>query len=123
MNKKAFLEFIKKYGLIAVTYLKNEFGESVKEAFRLSWKFFVDTLWNSIKDEVNSKLKSTVKFIEFYFNSTDYEEKEKAVIDTLMKNISLPLPLKPFRGVLKKILKNKLKKVVSKSLKKLNTLT
>ena len=71
-------------------------------------------------DEFTARIKSTIEFIEQFFKSDSYKEKEKVAIDTLFKNVNLPIPLRPFKPLLKKILRNKVKKLVSKYLKKLD---
>jgi UDP-galactopyranose mutase len=92
----------------------------LKETFEKTKTYFINLLWDSVKEEFTCRVKSTVEFIETFFESPDYKEKEKAVIDTLFKNVNLPLFLKPFKPLLKKILKKKLRKLVEKYLKKLD---
>ena len=123
MSKKVILEFLKKYGLLFLGYFKGKIWSKVKEVAKDEYDHFKEALWNSIKADVKEQLQTTIVFIETFFNSPNYKEKEEAVIDTLMKNIKLPVYLKPFRGALKRILHNKLKKLVEKGLKKLNSLS
>ncbi len=60
-------------------------------------------------------------FVECFFDSPSYKEKEEAVIDTLFQNVDLPIVLRPFKPILKKILRNKVRKLIEKYLKKLHT--
>lgn len=121
MDKKIFIDFIKKYGMTFLLYFKDKFGPQIKEGFKKAWQAFVNTLWDSVKDDFKAEVNSTVQFIEYYFNTPDYKEKEEAIINVLMKNVQLPLVLRPFKGLLKNIFRNKLRKLIEKTIKKLNT--
>ena len=122
MSKKVILDFLKKYGLILITYFKSKLWEKVKKEFKKSYDQFKESLWNSIKEDIKAQLKSTIAFIEEVLNSAEYKTKEEAIINTLMQNVKLPFFLKPFRGAIKKVLHNKIKKLVEKNLKKINAI-
>lgn len=123
MNKKIIMDFIKKYGMAFLLYCKEKFGPQIKESFKKAWQSFVDTLWDSVKDDFKAEITSTVQFIEHFFGTPDYKEKEEAIIDVLMKNVELPLVLRPFKGLLKSILRNKIRKLIEKTIKKLKAKT
>ena len=120
MDKNSLKEIAKQAGYYILAYFTHYLWPIIKEALLKTKDYFIGILWDSVKDEFTSTAKSTVEFVERFFNSTDYKEKEKTVIDTLFQNVNLPLPLKPFKPLLKKILKNKVRKLIGKYLKKLD---
>ena len=120
MKKKFFNELIKHLIPYVTSYFTHYILPLIKESFIAAKEHFINLLWEAVKEEFTTRVKSSVEFIEHFFDSPDYKEKEKAVIDTLFKNVNLPLFLKPFKPFLKKILKGKLHKLISKHLKKLN---
>ena len=120
MDKKLLKEMAKQAWYYVLSYFTQYLWPIMKEALVKTKDYFIDILWDSVKDEFNATAKSTVEFIERFFDSPDYKEKEKAVIDTLFRNVDLPLPLKPFKPLLKKILRGKVRKLIGKYLKKLD---
>ena len=120
MDKKLFTEAMKQAWHYALAYFTHYLTPILKETFEKTKTYFINLLWDSVKEEFTTRIKATVEFIETFFDSPNYKEKEKAVIDTLFKNVNLPLFLKPFKPLLKKILKGKLHKLIEKYLKKLD---
>ena len=101
-------------------YITHYLVPIIKENALKTKDYFIDLLWNSLKTEFANRAKSATEYIEKFFNSPDYNQKEKEVIDILFRNVNLPLFLKPFRPILKRILHKKVQKLVSKYLKKIN---
>lgn len=122
MDKKIIIEALKKLGVQLVNYIKTELWGKVVDAAKEAFKVFVDELWDSVRDEIHDKLQSAITFINYYFDTEDAKERQEMIIETLMQNIELPILLKPFRGLIKRILRSKLEKVVQEGLKKLNKL-
>ena len=121
MDKKLLKELIKQAWFQVIAYITHYLLPIIKDALIKTKEYFISLLWETLKEEFTTKAKSAVDLIEKYFNSSDYEEKEKAAIDALMQKVNLPFLLKPFKPILKKVLKGKLKKLVEKYLKKLGT--
>ena len=122
MDKKIIIEALKKLGVQLINYVKTELWGKVVDAAKEAFKVFVDELWDSVRDEIHDKLQSAITFINYYFDTEDAKERQEMIIETLMQNIELPILLKPFRGLIKRILRSKLEKVVQEGLKKLNKL-
>lgn len=121
MDKKIFKELAKQTWYYILAYFTNYLLPILKDCLKQTKDYFVGLVWNSVKEDFATKAESAVQFIEHFFNSESYKEKEKAAIDTLFKNVNLPLFLRPFKPLLKKMLKNKVRELVEKYLKKLNT--
>ena len=84
-------------------------------------EYFINKIWESVEEEFTTKARASVKFVKHFFTTLEYKEKEEAAIDTLFKNLKLPLPLRPFKPLLKKILKKKIHELVTSLLDKLDT--
>lgn len=119
MDKKLIINFLKKYGLIAIGYLKEKFGNKILEALKSAWSHFLEFLWNSIKEDVKAQVEETCEFVNQFLDSPDAKEKENVILENLMKNIHLPVVLRPFKPLLKRILRSKLENLVRKTLRKL----
>ena len=120
MNKEALKVLAKQLGHYVLAYFTHYLFPIIKESFLRAKDYFIDILWDSVKGEFATSAKSAVEYIEKYFNSLEYKEKEKEIIDLLFKNVDLPLLLKPFKPLLKKILNKKVNKLIRKYLKKLD---
>ena len=80
MDKKLFKEIAKQAWYYTLSYFTHYLFPLIREALLKTKEYFINLLWDSIKDEFTTRAKSAVEFIERYFNSSDYKEKEKAVI-------------------------------------------
>lgn len=118
MNKKIFQELIKQVWYYVLAYFTNYLFPILKDSLEKTKNYFINLIWDSVKEDFAGKAESVVKFIDEFLKSDSYKEKEKAAIDTLFKNVNLPLFLKPFKPLLKKLLRNKVRKLVEKYLKK-----
>ena len=120
MNKTVLKELIKQAWYYIRAYIVSYLIPILKETLEKTKNYFIDLLWESVKEEFTAKAKVAVDIINEFFNSPDYAEKEKAVIDTLFKNVNLPVLLKPFKPILKKVLNKKIDKVIKKYIAELN---
>lgn len=120
MNKTVLKELIKQAWYYIRAYIVSYLIPILKETLEKTKNYFIDLLWESVKEEFTTKAKVAVDIINEFFNSPDYVEKEKAVIDTLFKNVNLPVLLKPFKPILKKVLNKKIDKVIKKYIAELN---
>lgn len=103
-------------------YFRTFLFPQIKEAFLEAKDKFLEDLWNRIKDDVHAHAEQAISFVKEYVESTDYQVREKVAIDTIFKKVNLPLPLKPFKPLIKHIFKQKIRALVGDSLRKLDTL-
>jgi uncharacterized protein (DUF2461 family) len=101
-------------------YFRTFLFPQIKETFLEYKDKFLEDLWNRVKDDVHKHLQASIDFAQEYFSSAEYEAKERIVIDTIFKKVQLPLVLKPFKPLLKKITKDKVRKIIAENLKKLD---
>jgi hypothetical protein len=92
----------------------------IKEAFIKSKEHFIEYLWNSIKEDFKAHAETTVQGVENFFKSDDYLFKEKVITDALFEKVKLPIALRLFKPLLKKILKNKIHNLIQESLNKIH---
>lgn len=120
MNKELLKEMAKQTWCRVAAYFTHYLLPVIKDALVKTKDYFIETLWDSLKDEFEAMAKSAVDYVEYFYNSPSYKEKEEAAINTLFQNVDFPLILKPFKPLLKKILRNKVRKLIEKYLKKLH---
>ena len=118
MDKQTIKELLKQMWYYISAYFTHYLLPILMDTLNQTKNYFIELLWASVKDEFTRATKSAVKFIERFFDSPSYKEKEEAVIDVLFQNVDLPLVLKPFKPLLKKIFRNKVRRLVEKNLKK-----
>lgn len=79
-----------------------------------------------LKDYLHKQLEYTVHQVVTDLNlihdSEAYEVKKKEILDSVFAKVKLPIALKPFRWLIKKILYNAVEEKIKQALDKLNTL-
>ena len=94
-----------------------EFKENLlpraKEAFKKAIKAFLETFWSYIKDEVILSARRSLKIIEALIQSPEIKESKEAIINLIMLKIKLPLILKPFKGLVRSMISNKIDEVLT----------
>ena len=101
-------------------YFKTFLFPQIKEAFIEAKDKFLESLWDRIKDDLHEHIENGTNYIKEYVLSTDYEAREKVVLENIFKKVNLPLPLKPFKPLIKNAIKKKIRALISDSLKKLD---
>ena len=101
-----------------VFYCKTELLEQVKEIGLKALGELKEFLWNKIKEDVKACAAQIIKDAESFLASAEAEEKKKAILDAIMAKIELPLILKPFKGIVRNIIKGKLEDLIKTVLDK-----
>lgn len=122
LQKEIFEEIALKTWCYIKTYLNTYLLYKIKETFNKTKNYFLNSLIETIKEDVKLFLPNAVIKIEEFLSSETYEIKEKALIEYLYNKINLPIILKPFKFLLKNFIKEKIKELVSASLVKLKKL-
>ena len=98
--------------------LTAEFKENllpkVKEAFKEAFKEFLGIFWKYIKDEVILSARRSLKLIAALMTSPEAQEKKEAIVDLIMLKIKLPLLLRPFKGLIRNMVSDKIDEVLKK---------
>lgn len=101
-----------------LAYISNFILPRINEAFVQSKKYFIRYLWSSLKKDFKKNIKEAIIHVENYSNFSDSRTKEGLIIDALFKKIKLPIIMKIFKPVIKKLLRNKLHRLIITSDKK-----
>lgn len=71
-------------------------------------KFFkklIEKFAPKVKEEINELATKAIKMLKFRVENYDHTEKLNIVVDFVISKIKLPLWLKPFKWVIKKVIK------------------
>ena len=68
-------------------------------------KKLIEKFAPKVKEEINELAKKAVGMLKFKVGNYDYTEKLNIVVDFVMSKIKLPLWLKPFKRVIKKVIR------------------
>ena len=68
-------------------------------------KKLIEKFAQKVKEEINELAKKAVGMLKFKVGNYDYTEKLNRVVDFVMSKIKLPLWLKPFKRVIKKVIR------------------
>lgn len=96
----------------------NNLKDKIKEGFKLALRAFADTLWGFIKEEVENTVQELSVLLEGFLASSEGKKKKKEVVNIILEKINLPLPLKPFKWLIRKVLSDKIEEVVFNALEK-----
>ena len=84
----------------------------IKEAFNHALKAFIDAFWDYIKDEVILSARRSLKILEALVQSPAGKEKKEDIVDLIMLKINLPIVLKPFKGLIRKMVLKKIDEIL-----------
>lgn len=115
-----FKKIIKEFWFFVLSYFTSYLFPKIKEAFLNSKEQFLEYLWSSIKEDFKLNIEEVIKHVENFFKSTTYELKEKIIVDSLFEKVKLPVVLRPFKALLKKILKDKIHAFIKENLEKVH---
>ena len=114
MDKIIIKELLTRAGI----WLKNRLWERLRGVFIRAWDSVKETLWSEIELEVRACARELILDAETFLTSIEGQQKEQIIIDILMSKIELPIILKPFKGIVRRILKSKIEETVQGLLNK-----
>ena len=110
-------------------YFTNYLFPKIKEAFLETKNYFIEfknhfleALWDKVREDLHEHLEMAIQEANEYFASASYEVKEKIVVDYIFDHIHLPLLLRPSKKVAEKMLKKKIRELISDKLDQLQKL-
>ena len=122
MFKEAVQKFLAWCWFYFYEYFKTFLFPQIKEAFLEAKDKFLEELWDKVKDDIHEHAKQAIDYVKKYVESTEYEVREKAAVDFIFEKTNLPLPLKPFKPLIKHIFKKKIRALIEDQIRKLDTL-
>ena len=69
------------------------------------FKKLIEKLAPKVKEEINELAQKAVKMLKFKVGNYDHTEKLNIVVDFVMSKVKLPIWLKPFKWVIKKVIR------------------
>lgn len=118
MEKRVVMMVAKRVLKKAVTWLKDKLWERLKVVFLRAFDSVKESLWSEVKMEVKACAQELVRDAESLLTSVEAAQKEKLIIDMIMSKLELPVLLRPFKGIIKKILKSRIEDTVKALLQK-----
>lgn len=86
------------------------------EGIEIAGKEFIKILWGYLREEVILSARKSLGIIKTYLESADGISKKEEIINLIMLKIKLPLVLKPFKGLVRNIVKDKIDDVIKELL-------
>lgn len=99
-------------------YVKTELWCELKDMGLKALAEFKEFLWNKIKADVKACAQQIIKDAEVFLTSVEAEQKKEAILDAIMAKIDLPLLLKPFKKLIRNIIKGKLEAAAKSAIEK-----
>ena len=75
-------------------------------------KAFVETLWNYLKEDVILSARKSLQLLTELVKSESGQAKKAIIVDIVMRKIALPAFLKPFKGLIRRFLADKIEDAV-----------
>ena len=85
-------------------------------------KFFkklIEKFAPKVKEEINELATKAINMLKFRVGNYDHTEKLNIVVDFVMSKIKLPLWLKPFKGVIKKVIRETVEGLIEEAKEKI----
>ena len=101
-----------------ITWYKENLQQKVREGLKLAAHAFFATLWDFLKEDIILSARKSLKRIEQIAHSEKGEKAKKKIVDLIMTKIKLPIVIKPFKGIVKKVVENKIEEIIDTILEK-----
>lgn len=83
------------------------------------FKKLIEKFAPKVKEEITELAQKAVKMLKFRVGNYDHTEKLNIVVDFVMSKIKLPLWLKPFKWIIKKIIRETTEEFIEETKKKI----
>ena len=120
MEKKVIIDVLRSLGRKFISYFKSRLLNKLKDGFMKALASFKETLWEEVKGEVIACAQEVVADAKKFFESEEAKNKEDVIVEAVMAKVKLPFVVKPFRGIIKRILKTKIEETVQNLLSKVD---
>jgi hypothetical protein len=82
-------------------------------------KKLIEKFAPKVKEEINEFAAKAIGILKFRVGNYDHTEKLNIVVDYVVSKIKLPLWLKPFKGIIKKIIRETAEELIEEAKKKI----
>ena len=90
----------------------NELKEKVIKAITQAGKEFIRRLWELLKNDIIASAKQSLELLKELVKSEEGQIKKAFIADIIMERVALPVILKPFKGIIRRILADKIEEAV-----------
>ena len=82
------------------------------EGLRVAGQAFLKVLWDYIKEDVILSARKSLQLLTELVRSDAGQAKKAFIVDIILQKITLPIILKPFKGLIRKLLADKIEEAV-----------
>lgn len=82
------------------------------EGLKVATKAFLETLWEFIRDDVILSARKSLQLLTELVKSDAGQAKKAFIVDIVLQKINLPIILRPFKGLIRKLLADKIEEAV-----------
>lgn len=82
------------------------------EGLRVAGQAFLKVLWDCIKEDVILSARKSLQLLTELVRSDAGQAKKAFIVDIILQKISLPIILRPFKGLIRKLLADKIEEAV-----------
>ena len=82
------------------------------EGLKVATKAFLEALWNYIKEDVILSARKSLQLLAELVKSDAGQAKKAYIVDIVLQKIALPVFLRPFKGLIRKFLADKIEEAV-----------
>ena len=118
VEKKIVVTIIKGAWKKFLFYVKTELWCELKDMGLKALAEFKEFIWNKVKADVKACAQQIIKDAEAFMTTVEAKEKEERILDAIMAKIDLPLLLKPFKKLIRNIIKEKLEAAANSAIEK-----
>ena len=86
--------------------------DKLLEGLKVAGQAFIETLWEFLRDDVILSARKSLELLKELVKSDAGQIKKAFIVDIIMQKIKLPLVFKPFKGLIRKMLADKIEETV-----------
>ena len=89
-----------------------ELKEKALKALKQAGEEFIKRLWELLKNDIIARAKQSLTLLKELVKSEEGQAKKAFIVDIIMDRVKLPIVLKPFKGIIRRILADKIEEAV-----------
>lgn len=119
MLEKILISYLHKGKGALSEYTFKNLKTKLLEAFHKAFNNFLETFWDSIREEVKEQVIATCDFVQNHLKHPDIQSKKNEIVKYVMEKIKFPLILKPFKGVIENGIKQEVENLVDNAIEQI----
>ena len=90
----------------------NALKDKLLQGLRIAGQAFLKVLWDYIKEDVILSARKSLQLLTELVKSDAGKAKKAFIVDIILQKITLPIILRPFKGLIRKLLADKIEEAV-----------